>query len=155
MLSKVSRFIAAFFYFQIWISKRWKNKQLSWFHRPCLRAPAEFTPQSSLVKICPVKPLSTEKIFNLPDAYYIIQFTPLELLSNWFSQVIFWTTLRWVLILPKWHNSDRPWCLLGSHRDHSSPRWLFSRNIVLNFLVMIDWLPFTFTNFLWWDGNRH
>ena len=40
----------------------------------CLSVPTESTPESSPVKIWPVKPLPGEKvwIFHLPDAYYII-----------------------------------------------------------------------------------
>ena len=41
---------------------------------PCLSAPAESTPESSLVKIWPVKLLPTEKnwIVHLSDAYNIV-----------------------------------------------------------------------------------
>ena len=58
---------------------------------PCLSAPAESTPETSPVKIWLVKPLLAEKRlnFHLPDAYYIVQFTPVEILDNWYSPVIF------------------------------------------------------------------
>ena len=51
---------------------------------PCLSAPAESTPESSPVKIWPLKPLPTEKvwIFFLPDACFIIS-SP-----RWKSQII-------------------------------------------------------------------
>ena len=49
---------------------------------------------------------------------------------------------------------DSPWCLLESHQYHSNPWWLFPRNIVLNFLDMIDCFSFVFTNYLWWAWNH-
>ena len=74
---------------------------------------------------------------------------------SWYSPVIFWHSTRWIVILSRWYHLDSPWCLLGSHLDHKSPRWLFCQILGLNFLNMVDWFSFIFINFLWWNGNHY
>ena len=59
----------------------------------------------------------------------------------------------WVLILPRRYNADSHWCLRRFCRDQRNPWWLFSQNMGLNFLVMIDLSSFVYTNFFWWSGN--
>ena len=80
------------------------------------------------------------------------------MLNNLYSPVNFWTSLRWVLILPRWYYSECPWCpwcpwcLQGSHRNQSSLWWHFPWSALLNFLIMIDWLSFILNNFTRWAG---
>ena len=102
----------------------------------------EFPNENRACKITP-----RWKRFHFPSVYYIMYFTPVEKLNNWFSPVISCTSPRWVLILPLRYQSDSSWCMLGSHRNHSTPWRLFSWNIGLIFLVMIDCFSFGFTNF--------
>ena len=103
---------------------------------PFLSATAESTLKSSLMKTWSAKPHLAEKSLNVrpADAYYITWFTPVEILTNWYSPVIFWTSRQCVLILPQWYHSDSLWCLLGSHRDHNNPWWLFSLKYQVRFL---------------------
>ena len=68
---------------------------------------------------------------------------------HFFVQCSFW----WVLILPRRYNADSHWCLLRFCRDQRNPWWLFSQNMGLNFLVMIDLSSFDYTNFFWWSWN--
>ena len=111
---------------------------------PCLSTPAKSTPESYLVKIWPIRPLSSEKYwtFHLPSVYQKIQFNTGEIISNWYSPMNLWTSRRWCLILSQWCHSDSPWCLLGPCQDRSNPWWFFFQKIVLSFLVFIQfyWL---------------
>ena len=122
---------------------------------PCLSTPVASNLESSPVKIWSLKLLPLKKvwIFRLLNAYYTIQFTPAEILNNWRSLMIFWTSSQWILILPPWYYSL--WCLPGSRWNHSNLWWLFSWNIELNVLVILDWISFVFTNFLWWPWKHN
>ena len=61
------------------------------FTIPYLSAPAVSSPESSPVKFWPVKPLLLKRvwIFYLPDAYYLIQVTLVDLFNDWYSPAIF------------------------------------------------------------------
>ena len=69
----------------------------------------------------------------------------------WMVDIPCWTSTQWVLILPRAITQ----AVLGIYYS-LNPSLLFSQynGNWLNFLDMIDWISFVFTNRLWWVGNR-
>ena len=116
---------------------------------PCLGALAESTQETIPIKMWSIKPLSAEKCLNI----LLIYFIPVDMLINWFTTGIFWTSPNEFCSV-KWCHSKSPVYLLRPHQNHSNHWWLYSRNIGLNLLDIIDWFYFVFTNFLWWVRNR-
>ena len=89
-----------------------EKKDISLIFTLCLSAPDKSALENSLVKFWPVKPLPAEKSLNFQPPRCIL----LNLIhprANWYSPAIFWTSPRWVLILPWWYHSDSARCLLG------------------------------------------
>lgn len=87
--------------------------------------------------------------FSVPRVNSPQKFIPVKVLSNWYFPVDFWTSGWWVdpnklLSGNPVISSDSHWCLLGSCQDHNNLQWLFSQNIGLDFLVMIDSFSFCF-----------
>ena len=94
----------------------------------CLSVSPESTLENSPGKIWPAKSLPAEKTLNFPSRSILHNLVhPVEMLSNWYSSVIFWTSSRWILILSGWYHSYRPCCLLGSHQINAIRSYFFPK----------------------------
>ena len=112
---------------------------------PCLSALTESTSWSSPIKIWPVESRPCEKrlIFHLPDVFISTRG------KCWIMDILWWVSEFYLDEFGHYASDiSHSWCLLRSWHDPNNLWWHFSQNIILNFLVMIVWFSFIFTDSL-------